>query len=70
MNAIIYENKTSGTVVLEYHFASAFEKRRLFLDEQEDIRILWTTNTPCSGNWLKALWRCLIGYRTSRKIND
>ena len=37
MYALIYENKTSGEVILECCFASYEEKRRDFLLNQEDI---------------------------------
>lgn len=70
MRAIIYANNSNGTVILEYWFKSKFEQRKAVLSACEDFQILWTTDTPCSGNWLKAFWRCLIGYSDSRKINE
>lgn len=70
MRAIIYENKSNGTVVLEYWFKRKFEQRKTVLSGCKDFQILWTTDTPCSGNWLKAFCRCLIGYSDSRKINE
>lgn len=39
MYALIYENTTSGVVMLECCFSSYEEKRRDFLMNQEDIRI-------------------------------
>lgn len=68
MWCIIYENKTSNTVILEYVFTSSYEKRRYFLDCQDDIMILW--HGPSKVNPIKALWRCLIGYRKVEKVNN
>lgn len=68
MWCIIYENKTSNMVILEYVFNSNYEKRRYFLDCQDDIVIHW--HGPAKCNPIKAFWRCLIGYRKIKKIND
>lgn len=67
MWCIIYENKTSNTVVLEYVFSSNYEKRRHFLDCQDDIVIYW--HGLSKENPIKAFWRCLIKYRKVEKIN-
>jgi hypothetical protein len=53
---------------MEYVFSSNYEKRRRFLERQEDIAIRWhgsSTEKP-----IKAFWRCLIGYRKVKKIAD
>ena len=67
MWCIVYENKTSNTVVLEYVFSSNYEKRRHFLDCQDDIVIYW--HGLSKENPIKAFWRCLIGYRKVEKID-
>lgn len=69
MWSIIYENKLNNTVILEYWFTSKIEQRRLILDSCEDFKVIWCAPANC-GSWLKAFWRCLIGYSTSRKINE
>ena len=66
MWCIIYEDKTSNTAILEYVFSSNYEKRRYFLECQEDIVIHW--HGPSKDNPIKALWRCLIGYKKIKKI--
>lgn len=68
MWCIIYENKTYGTVVLEYVFNSNYEKRRHFLECQENIVVHW--HGPAKGNPIKAFWRCMTGYRKVKKIAD
>ena len=66
MWCIIYEDKTSNTVTLEYIFTSNYEKRRHFLECQEDIVIHW--HGPSKDNPIKALWCCLIRYKKIKKI--
>ena len=68
MWCIIYENKTSNMVILEYVFNSSYEKRRHFLECQEDITVHW--HGPAKCNPIKAFWRCMIGYRKVKKIVD
>lgn len=63
MWALIYANKTSGDLIVEYDLNSSYiEKRALAIDEQEDI--IRYEMTPVTG-W-KAFWLCL--FRKTRVI--
>ena len=66
MWCIIYEDKTSNSVTLEYVFTSNYEKRRHFLECQENIVVHW--HGPSKVNLIKAMWRCLIRYKKVEKI--
>lgn len=57
MWTIKYVNKTSGAIIIECYLYHAFEKRRLFLSEQEDIEILETRSWTGFDAFLCCLFR-------------
>lgn len=62
MYELIYRNLETGTLIKEYCFNAYVEKRRLFLEEQEDIEFLMemSIHRPfLSAEWFTFFWKCL-----------
>lgn len=62
MYELIYRNLATGTLIKEYCFNDYVEKRRLFLEEQEDIEFLMemSIHRPfLSAEWFTFFWKCL-----------
>lgn len=62
MYELIYRNLETGALIKEYCFADYEEKRRLFLEEQENIEFLKKIyiNRPLfSVEWAILFWKCL-----------
>lgn len=62
MYALIYRNLETGMLIKEYCFASYEEKRRLFLEEQDNIEFLMkmSMHRPfLSAEWFSIFWKCL-----------
>ena len=62
MYELIYRNLETGTLIKEYCFNDYVEKRRLFLEEQEDIEFLMemSIHRPfLSAEWFTFFWKCL-----------
>lgn len=66
MVALIYKNLTNGITIKEYCFAGYAEKRRLALDEQEDMEFLMEMFMHplfLSAEWFSTYWKCLTHER-------
>ena len=62
MVALIYKNLANGITIKEYCFAGYAEKRRLALEEQEDIEFLMEMSMHrlfLSVEWFSLYWKCL-----------
>ena len=62
MYELIYRNLETGALIKEYCFADYEEKRRLFLEDQENIEFLKKIyiNRPLfSVEWAILFWKCL-----------
>lgn len=62
MVTLVYKNLTDGITIKEYCFTDYAEKRRLFLEEQEDIEFLMemSIHRPfLSAEWATIFWKCL-----------
>lgn len=62
MYELIYHNLETGMLIKEYCFASYEEKRRLFLDEQDNIEFLMKMSMHplfLSAEWFAIFWKCL-----------
>ena len=63
MYELIYRNLEIGTLIKEYCFAAYEEKRRLFLEEQENIEFLmkiYIHRLFLSAEWAIIFWKCLM----------
>lgn len=63
---LIYGYNTSDEVIQEYWFNSKIEKRRNFLEGQNNITVYVCSRS--SMNPVLAFLRCLVGYRRICKI--
>ena len=62
MYELIYRNLETGALIKEYCLADYEEKRRLFLEDQENIEFLKKIyiNRPLfSVEWAILFWKCL-----------
>ena len=62
MYELIYRNLETGALIKEYCFANYEEKRRLSLEEQENIEFLmkiYIHGAFLSAEWATVFWECL-----------
>lgn len=76
MYELIYRNLETGILVKEYRFANFGEKRRLFLEENNNYEVVSCKRfkyTMFSRIWWRYYWKCAMGETwdiTPKKVEE